>query len=187
MSDTTDEITGRATVTVKFVADGVRDVVLDLSSTAAGQGMTVQSVDSLTFAHDGNRLRITLPTPQKAGQEFTFTVAYSGIPANGLLIEEIDLPIASWLNALGVARFTSHHAGTVKAFRCISVTERDWDDAWLSEGFVKSRAQVLVLEHNLPDTPIVHRNLADMKKVLSCARCSSRCPASSSTGSSRSG
>ncbi len=54
-----------------------------------------------------------------------------------------------------------------RAFRCISVTERDWDDVWLSEGFVKSRAQVLALEQQLPDTPIVHRNLADMKKVLS--------------------
>src|SRR4029453_2363263 len=69
-----------------------------------------------------------------------------------------------------------------------SVTERDWDDVWLSEGFAtyfallfteqfegrdafveglkRSRAQVLQLEQKLPDTPVIHRNLADMTKVL---------------------
>ncbi len=69
-----------------------------------------------------------------------------------------------------------------------SVTEKDWDDVWLSEGFAtyfallftehdkgrdafvdglkRSRAQVLDLEQKLPDTPVIHRNLADMTKVL---------------------
>src|SRR5436190_6063467 len=69
-----------------------------------------------------------------------------------------------------------------------SVTERDWDDVWLSEGFAtyfallftehdegrdafvdglkRSRTQVLQLEQKLPDTPVIHRNLADMNKVL---------------------
>ncbi len=69
-----------------------------------------------------------------------------------------------------------------------SVTEKDWDDVWLSEGFAtyfallftehdmgrdafvdglkRSRAQVLGLEQKLPDTPVIHRNLSDMTKVL---------------------
>jgi aminopeptidase N len=69
-----------------------------------------------------------------------------------------------------------------------SVTEADWDDVWLSEGFAtyltllftehdegrdafmkgleRSRAQVLAAEQRTPDTPIIHRNLADMGKVL---------------------
>src|SRR5690349_15846788 len=69
-----------------------------------------------------------------------------------------------------------------------SVTERDWDDVWLSEGFAtyfallftehdegrdafvdglkRSRQQVLQLEQKLPDTPVIHRNLADMTRVL---------------------
>ena len=69
-----------------------------------------------------------------------------------------------------------------------SVTERDWDDVWLSEGFAtyfallftehdegrdafvdglkRSRAQILQLEQKLPDTPVIHRNLADMTRVL---------------------
>lgn len=336
LSDSSDAIAGRATVTVKFVADDVREVVLDLTSAAAGTGMTVQSVDALLFVHENHRLRVTLPSPSRAEQEFSFTVAYSGIPgaglhigpnlhgergmfsdswpdqarqwlpvidhpsdkatgefivtapshyqvvSNGLLIEEIDLPngqrrthwkqsvpIASWLHALGVARFTAHHAGLVKniplqtwvfpqnrdgglaLFEDLSrraltffsdrvgpyayeklanvqavgisggmelasaifygekdvaagrapvvheiahqwfgnaVTERDWDDVWLSEGFAtyfallftehdegrdafvdglkRSRDQVLGLTQKLPDAPIVHRNLDDMKRVL---------------------
>ena len=69
-----------------------------------------------------------------------------------------------------------------------SVTQRDWDDVWLSEGFAtyfallftehdegrdafvdglkRSRAQVLQLEQKLPDAPVIHRNLSDMEKVL---------------------
>ena len=69
-----------------------------------------------------------------------------------------------------------------------SVTEGDWDDVWLSEGFAtyfallfsehdegrdafvdglkRSRTQVLQLEQKLPDTPVIHRNLSDMSKVL---------------------
>jgi aminopeptidase N len=69
-----------------------------------------------------------------------------------------------------------------------SVTESDWNDVWLSEGFATyftllftehdegrdgfvrglalSRAQVLELEQKLPDTPVIHRNLADMQHVL---------------------
>jgi aminopeptidase N len=69
-----------------------------------------------------------------------------------------------------------------------AVTERDWDDVWLSEGFATyftllfaehdegrdafvrglslSRTQVLELEQKLPDAPVIHRNLADMKNVL---------------------
>lgn len=336
LGDASDEISGQTTVTVKFVTDGVREVVLDLTSAAAGKGMSVRSVEKLPFTHENNRLRVTLPSPSKAGQEFSFTVTYAGIPAaglhigpnlhgertffsdswptdarqwlpvidhpsdkatsefivtapnhyqvvsNGLLIEEIDLPngqrrthwkqsvpIASWLNALGVARFTAHHAGAVKGIplqtwvfpqnretgiaifedlsrRTLtffidhigpysyeklaniqamgmgggmelasaifygekdvaagrapvvheiahqwfgdSVTERDWDDVWLSEGFAtyftllftehdegrdafvdglkKSREQVLGLTRKLPDAPIVHRNLDDMRRVL---------------------
>lgn len=69
-----------------------------------------------------------------------------------------------------------------------AVTERDWDDIWLSEGFAtyftllytehvegrdafvdglrRSRATVLETGVTLPDTPVVHRNLDDMAQVL---------------------
>ncbi len=349
LSDASNTITGEATVTVKFLLDRVGDVQLDLASPAAGKGMAVASVrrggatevpgpraDAIIFTHANNRLRLVLPAPSKAGQEFTFTIRYTGIPAagllhsnnmhgertvfannwpnlirhwlpvidhpydkatgemivtapnhyqvvsNGLLIEELDLrssmrrthwkqsvPIASWLYTLGVARFSSHHAGVaggvpiqtwvfpqdreaglqlfedtsrramdffttrigpypyeklanieatgydggveyasaifyiekgVNAGRGPvvheiahqwwgnSVTERDWDEVWLSEGFAtyfallftehdagrdafvdglaRSRESVLQVERKLPDTPVIHRNLSDMSKVL---------------------
>jgi aminopeptidase N len=219
----------------------------------------------------------------KATGEFIVTTADRfQVVANGVLVEEVDLgnalrrthwkqsvPIASWLFALGVARFAVHHAGAVqgiplqtwvfpqdretgyKLFEGLSrramtyfieqigpysyeklanvqaaglsggtehasaifygekgvaagsgpvvheiahqwwgnaVTERDWDDVWLSEGFAtyftllftehdegrdafvegltRSRTAVVALERKMPDTPIVHRNLADMRRVL---------------------
>lgn len=349
LSDASSEIAGETTVTVKFTRDGVGDVTLDLASIAGGNGMTVQSVrrggpidipgpasDNIVFMHSDSRLRLVLPAQSKAGQEFTFTVRYRGIPsaglrigenmhgdrsffgenwpnlvrnwlpvidhpydkatsefivtapnqyqvvANGLLIEELDLPnnlrrthwrqsvpIASWLHTLAVARFSSHLAGSIDGIpiqtwvfpqdreagqrlfedqsrRAMlffssqigpysyeklanvqatgftggteyasaifygekgvsagrgpvvheiahqwfgdSVTEKDWDDVWLSEGFAtyfallftehdegrdafvdglrRSRTQVLQLEQKLPDTPVIHRNLADMHQVL---------------------
>jgi aminopeptidase N len=68
------------------------------------------------------------------------------------------------------------------------VTERDWDDVWLSEGFAtylthlfvehvegrdafvaglqRDRDRVAAAEKKTPDTPIVHRNLSDMSRVL---------------------
>jgi aminopeptidase N len=232
----------------------------------------------------------------KATSEFRITapVKYQ-VVSNGLLQEEIDLgdgrrrthwkqsvPIASWLNALGVAQFAVHHAGSVKGvplqtwvyhqesaagpawFETVSrqameffsehigpysyeklanveaagfgggtehasaifygensilnrpgaaltgvsgsrgtsliaheiahqwfgnsVTERDWDDVWLSEGFAtyftllfaehyegrdafvaglqRSRELVFSLEKRNPGVAVLHENLADMKKVL---------------------
>ncbi|MGH9313292.1 MAG: M1 family metallopeptidase [Vicinamibacterales bacterium] len=69
-----------------------------------------------------------------------------------------------------------------------AVTERDWDDVWLSEGFATyftmlftehvfgrdafvgslrgSRQTVFETERRLPDTPVIHRNLSDMRRVL---------------------
>jgi aminopeptidase N len=234
-----------------------------------------------------NHARQWLPTvdhpyDKATGELVVTTGAQYQVVSNGVLIAETDLgnglrvthwkqsvPIASWLYALGVARFTSHHAGSAAGvplqtwvfpadrktgealFEDLSrramtyfherigpysyeklanvqaagvsggmelataifygdkevaegrapvvheiahqwfgdsVTERDWDDVWLSEGFAtyfallftehdegrdafveglsRSRAQVLQLDKKLPDTPIIHRNLADMKQVL---------------------
>ncbi len=219
----------------------------------------------------------------KATGEFIVTApAHYQVVANGLLVEETDLagglrrthwkqsvPIASWLYALGMARFSARHYATSKgmpqqvwvfpqdaengqrifdltgrrAFDFFSeqvgpysyeklahvqaaglgggtehatvifygekgvasgnapvvhevahqwwgnaVTERDWDDVWLSEGFAtyftllyteqfdgrdafvrglrSSRDRILQLEKKTPDTPIIHRNLSDMRRVL---------------------
>ncbi|HTK29308.1 MAG TPA: M1 family metallopeptidase [Vicinamibacterales bacterium] len=69
-----------------------------------------------------------------------------------------------------------------------AVTETDWDDVWLSEGFATyftllntehylgrdafveglkaSRARVTALERSLPGVSVIHDNLSDMSKVL---------------------
>jgi aminopeptidase N len=222
------------------------------------------------------------PYDKATGEMIVTAPSHYQVVSNGVLVEETDrggglrlthwkqsVPIASWLYTLGVARFTSHHAGALagtpvqtwvfpqdreaglRLFEDLSrramnffvtqigpypyqklaniqatgftggteyasaifygekgvnagrgpvvheiahqwfgnsVTERDWDDVWLSEGFAtyftllfmehdegrdafadglqRSRAQILQLEQKLPDTPVIHRNLADMSKVL---------------------
>jgi aminopeptidase N len=221
----------------------------------------------------------------KATTEFVVNApAHFQVVANGLLEEETDVgngrrlthwkqsvPIATWLNAIGVAHFTSHHAGAVKgipletwvypkdhervtanveaiARRTLefyiehigsypyqklasieaagvnggmehasaifygernltgpgvtglvaheiahqwfgdSVTERDWDDVWLSEGFAtyftllflehdsgrdafmrgldRSRTSVFNFEKNNPKLAVLHESLSDMKHVV---------------------
>lgn len=69
-----------------------------------------------------------------------------------------------------------------------SVTENDWDDVWLSEGFAtyftllvtehyqgrdafvaglkRSRDTVFSRQKQMPEKPIIHENLSDMSKVL---------------------
>lgn len=348
LRDDTDEISGEATIDLRFTRDNLADFTLDLASANGGKGMTVGEVQSrgaaLGFTHDADVLHITLGLPSKTGERRQFTVRYRGVPAkglrilknkfgercffsenwpdnarqwlpmidhpydkatsefiitapvkyqvvaNGLLKEETDLadrrlthwkqsvPIASWLNAIGVAQFSVHHAGPVKgvelqtwvyhqerttgpawfettarqaveffseqigpySFEKLAnveaagfgggtehasaifygensiltnpatglvrsgtgliaheiahqwfgdaVTEKDWDDVWLSEGFAtyftllfsehyqgrdafvaglqRSREQVFTLEKQSPGVAVLHDNLADMKNVL---------------------
>jgi aminopeptidase N len=222
------------------------------------------------------------PYDKATGEMIVTAPAQWQVVSNGVLVAEIDLdggrrqthwrqsvPIASWLFALGVARFNAHHAGSVAgvplqtwsfpqdatAARLLfedttrramqffvdrigpypyeklanvqasgfgggmenatvifygekgvaagrgpvvhevahqwfgnSVTESDWDDVWLSEGFAsyfthlyreqfegrdafvdglkRSRDGVLQNARKLADTPVVHRNLSDMSRVL---------------------
>jgi len=228
----------------------------------------------------------------KATSQFIITApAKYQVVANGLLQEETDLgdgrrlthwkqsvPIASWLNAIGVAQFSVHHAGVVRGVELQtwvyrqesatgpawfeptarqameffserigpysyeklanveaagfgggtehasaifygensiltnpatgitrpgtgliaheiahqwfgnSVTEKDWDDVWLSEGFAtyftllftehyqgrdafvaglqRSRESIFTLEKRSPGVAVLHDNLANMKNVL---------------------
>lgn len=234
-----------------------------------------------------NRARHWLPMIDhpydKATGEFIVTApAQYQVVSNGLLVEELDLPrglrrthwkqsvpIASWLYALGVARFAVHHYDVVRgipqqvwvfpqdreqaydlfeltgrrAFEFFSdtigpypyeklghvqaaglnggtehasaifygekavaggrapvvhevahqwwgnaVTEKDWDDVWLSEGFatyfthlyterfegrdafvrgLKNDIGVIVeARRTAPDQPVIHRNISDMRGVL---------------------
>ena len=222
------------------------------------------------------------PYDKATGEMIVTAPAMWQVVSNGVLVEEVDLagglrrthwkqsvPLASWLFAIGAARFDAHHAGMAAgvplqtwsfpedaakargafedtARRALeffsarigaypyeklanvqasgysggmenatvifygekvvasgqppvaheiahqwfgnSVTERDWDDVWLSEGFAtyfallfreeydghaafvaclqRNRGVVLDAAARMPDTPVIHRNLSDMKRVL---------------------
>lgn len=91
LSDDSDEIVGRATVSVRFTNNGVTDLPLDLTGVdAGGRGMTVTSVTSegasLTYTHEDDLLRIVLPSPGRAGARRDVTVEYRGLPGSGLRI-----------------------------------------------------------------------------------------------------
>jgi len=93
LGDAADDISGEATVTTRFVRDGVATLALDLVSAAGrtdGRGMTVTAVTAagrpVPFVHEGDRLRVTLAPPPSAGERRTFTIAYHGTPATGLIV-----------------------------------------------------------------------------------------------------
>ncbi len=89
LTSDSNEIQGEATTTFRLLTAGLREIALDLATPRAdGKGMTVASVSSpvgpVSFTHQENRLRLTLPAGLAAGQEVTFTITYRGIPADGL-------------------------------------------------------------------------------------------------------
>ena len=90
LTDASDEISGEATITARATTAGVKELHLDLASAAAGKGMTVSSVTAagraLEHAHESNRIRIPLSSPAP-GTEIAVTVAYRGVPAAGLRMQ----------------------------------------------------------------------------------------------------
>ena len=92
LKDDTDTISGEAEIDIVFKADGVTDLYFDLISKSADgkTGMTVSAVgcggQALSYKHEDNRLQIDLRTAPKKGERRRITVAYSGIPADGLVI-----------------------------------------------------------------------------------------------------
>ena len=91
LSDDTDDIVGRATVSLRFRANGVVTVPLDLTSVdGSGAGMRVSSVTAsgaaLDYTHEDDLLTIRLAEPGRSGHRIDVTVEYSGAPAAGLRI-----------------------------------------------------------------------------------------------------
>ncbi len=90
LTDESDQITGVASVAVRFVRAGVTEFFLDLTSVANGKGMTVQSVtvggQPASWQHTGDRLRITRASPSRAAELQSYDIEYSGVPARGLRI-----------------------------------------------------------------------------------------------------
>lgn len=95
LSDQTDEILGRTTIDVHFLADGIKTLRLDLinkSSELEYKGMVVSYVmsngEAVDFTHENDALLITLPSPSSKYQRSQFTITYQGIPATGLIIAD---------------------------------------------------------------------------------------------------
>ncbi len=100
LRDDTDEIAGRTTIAVRFTADGVTELPLDLIGLGEdGRGMRVTGVSmaegggdvpdftrALEFTHENDLLTVRLRSPGMAGEMTTIVVGYRGIPASGLRI-----------------------------------------------------------------------------------------------------
>jgi len=93
LSDDTDEIQGKATVDVRFLADGIETLRLDLikqSRALNDKGMLVASVElngeSVEYTHENDVLLISLPSPSSKDQRSQYTITYQGIPSTGLII-----------------------------------------------------------------------------------------------------
>ena len=91
LRDDTDEIEGRATVSIRFTTNGLTALPLDLTSVdAEGLGMQVTAVTSggtpLTYAHQDDLLTIQLPEAGRSGVRLDVSVEYRGMPAAGLRI-----------------------------------------------------------------------------------------------------
>lgn len=90
LTDSTDEIAGETTVTIRFTRGGLADFFLDLATPANGKGMTVTAVSSdsgdVRYTHTSDRLSIALSRPPRAGDVRSFTIRYHGIASGGLSI-----------------------------------------------------------------------------------------------------
>ncbi len=92
LNDSTNILSGEASIRL-LVKKPLSEVAFDLvSENRNRQGMQVASVtmknQSLPFRHANNRLLITLPAAATVNEEITFTVRYSGTPADGLIISK---------------------------------------------------------------------------------------------------
>jgi aminopeptidase N len=93
LSDLTDEIYGKAKITVQFTNQGTQSFRLDLinkSMEKQGKGMLIDSIKigdlPINFTHQNDELMISLPTPSVANSNIIFTIKYHGVPFDGLKI-----------------------------------------------------------------------------------------------------
>lgn len=88
LTDANDIIKGKASVTIKYLGD-VKESELNLvKKNATGKGMLVSAITEagkpVKFVQDSDVVHIL--SPAKLNSEHTYTINYSGIPADGLII-----------------------------------------------------------------------------------------------------
>jgi len=93
LEDGSDELVGEARVDVRFLVAGITELRLDLvgvSPDHENRGMRVTQVtvagEPVTFQHAADLLLIALPKPSVAGQHYSFTIHYRGVPQAGLVV-----------------------------------------------------------------------------------------------------
>jgi len=94
LADSTDRISGLATLRLRLLAPDIKSVTLDLADANAvrqGRGMRVSSVTrrgaALVFSHGADQLNIALDHPSTLGEIVELEVRYSGVPGDGLQIK----------------------------------------------------------------------------------------------------
>jgi aminopeptidase N len=90
ISDTNNIIYGHAVITVNFTGP-VNTLSFDLINKGPDKkGMNVHNVifdsGTITWVHAGNRINITFDKSETAGSQGIFSIDYSGVPADGLII-----------------------------------------------------------------------------------------------------
>ena len=93
LNDSTNVITGKATILITFKkASDTFYLDFDASSGNSGDGMVVTNIKSdgksCIYSINRERLLIQLPQKTKIGETHSFTVSYSGIPKDGLIISK---------------------------------------------------------------------------------------------------
>ncbi len=145
LSDQTDKIECEATVDVRYLQAGATELRLDLvnaTEALGNKGMTVSRVmhngTELTYTHQGNNLKINLPSAAQKDQRSQYIISYSGIPATGLKIAN---------NKYGDRTFFSDNWPD-KARNWLSVIDHPYDKA-TCEFIVTAPAHYQVISNGL--------------------------------------
>lgn len=94
LSDSTNSITGKAIVEVKFLLGNLKEFNLDLDSynSTSNTGMVVTMVEEagmpVKFIQTKETLRIILHSKSNQNEVRNFSIKYSGIPKDGLIISK---------------------------------------------------------------------------------------------------
>ncbi len=93
LSDNSDEIFGKASITVLFKKNDVKQIRFDLvnrTELRKAKGMVIESITwgngPVPFTHTNDEVLIQLPSAPAAGKEIIFVITYHGIPEAGLRI-----------------------------------------------------------------------------------------------------
>ncbi len=93
LSDKSDEIFGKVSITVLFKKNDVTQIRLDLinkTELRKAKGMAIESItlgnEPVSFTHVNDEVFIQLPSSPVAGKEIIFVIKYHGVPETGLII-----------------------------------------------------------------------------------------------------